>query len=342
MGVTSGGGYGARMQTNRRILLRKRPVGMITDDCFELVTAAVPEPGTGEAVVRVEYLSLDPTQRGWISHDSYLPAVPIGDVVRSGGAGTVVASRNDAYPVGARVFGLTGWQDYAVIGADVLAQVLPDTVDTVDALSVFGTTGLTAYFGLFDLGRPKAGETLVVSGAAGGVGSVVVQLGRIAGCRVVGLAGSDEKCRWVEELGADACVNYKTEKVGERLDALCPDGIDIYFDNVGGEILDECLARLALRARVIACGAISQYNETEAVPGPKNWFNIVPMRARVEGFIVIDYLPRALEAMLAMHEWMEAGKLVNRVQIIDGLEAAPTAINLLFTGGNTGKLLVKV
>lgn len=330
------------MATNRRILLRSRPVGMITPDCFELVEGDVPEPGPGEAVVRVEYLSLDPTQRGWISYDSYLPAVPIGDVVRSGGAGTVVASNHDGYPVGAKVFGLTGWQDYAVVGGDTMAQVLPESVEVIDALSVFGTTGLTAYFGLFDLGKPEAGQTLVVSGAAGGVGSVVVQLGRIADCRVIGIAGSDEKCRWVEELGADACINYKTDDVGARLDELCPDGIDIYFDNVGGDILDACLARIALRARIVACGAISQYNDTEPVPGPVHWFNIVPMRARVEGFIVLDYLPRALEAILAMHAWMAEGRLVNRVQIVEGLEQAPTAINLLFTGGNTGKLLVKV
>jgi NADPH-dependent curcumin reductase len=326
-------------ESNRRILLRERPVDTITNECFEIVAQPVPIPAQGQALVRVEYVSIDPVQRSWLSVNTDVP-VAIGEVVRSTGVGTVVSSNNPALPVGARVFGMTGWQDYTVIDEGPFTRVLPDGDDAVDAMSIFGPPGLAAYFGLFDIGRPKHGDTLVVSAAAGGVGSVVVQLGKIAGCRVVGLAGSDEKCRWVEDLGAAACINYRTSDVGERLDHHCPNGIDVYFDNVGGAILEACVARIALRARIVLCGMISRFTEPEvATP---SFLNVLRMRARVEGFTMSDYLPRASEAVERMRRWIAAGELVGRAEIADGLLAAPDALAALFAGTNTGKLIVKL
>src|SRR5690349_18276055 len=222
------------MATNRRFLLVKRPVEMFTDDCFELVEEPVPDPGDGEAVVQLEYLSLDPTQRGWARDEpSYLPPVQLGEVMRGAGIGRVIASKNDAFPVGSAVTGLLGWQEYAVVGGTTgaLANPLPDGIELLDAISLYGSTGITAYFGLFDIGEIKEGETLVVSGAAGGVGSIAGQIGKIVGCRVVGIAGGKEKCRVVvEELGFDHCIDYKEGNVGAALREACPNGIDVYFD----------------------------------------------------------------------------------------------------------------
>lgn len=331
-------------QVNRQWRLAARPVGMIKETDFQFTTEPVPEIKDGQVLVRNQYLSLDPTNRGWAAADTYLPAVKIGDVMRGGTIGVVEQSRNERFPQGTLVQGLLGWQDYAVSEGAGLT-ILPDNpaIPPTAFMGLFGHIGLTAYFGLLDVGEPKAGETLVVSAAAGAVGSLVGQIGKIIGCRVVGIAGSDEKCRWItEELGFDAAINYKTEPVLESLKKHCPKGIDIYFDNVGGKILDAALALINLGARVVICGLISQYNATEPVPGPYNFTNILIRRARVEGFIVMDYMPRAQEAVAALSKWLAEGKIKYRVEIIEGLENAPQGLTKLFDGSNSGKLIVKV
>jgi NADPH-dependent curcumin reductase CurA len=319
---------------------------MFTDACFEVIEAPVPEPGEGEAVVKIEYFSLDPAMRGWVRDErSYLPPIELGAVMRSGAAGRVIASKNPSLPVGAGVMGMLGWQEYALIGGNTgaMANVLPEGVDLVDALSIFGSTGITAYFGLLDIGQPKEGETIVVSGAAGGVGSIVGQIGKIVGCRVVGIAGTKQKCSWVvDELGFDACIDYRTENVVDALGDACPNGIDVYFDNVGGDILDAALQHMNDFGRIVACGMISRYNDAEPGPGPRNITNIVTRRLLMQGFIVIDYLGRFAEAAMQLAVWAAEGKLKNRVQVVDGFLSAPTAVNMLFTGENTGKLVVKL
>jgi len=334
------------MATNRKFLLVKRPVELFTDDCFELVEEPVPDPGDGEAVVKMEYLSLDPTQRGWARDEpSYLPPVQIGEVMRGAGIGRVVASKNDAFPVGGAVTGLLGWQEYALVGGTTgaLANPLPDGIDLLDAVSLYGSTGITAYFGLTDIGQLQAGETLVVSGAAGGVGSIAGQIGKILDCHVVGIAGGKEKCRLVvEELGFDDCIDYKKGNVGAALREACPDGIDVYFDNVGGDILDAALEEMKDFGRIVACGMISGYTAAERPPGPRNIFRIVSKRLRMQGFIVIDYLPRFAEAAIQLGVWAAEGKIQNRVHVVDGFLETPRAVNMLFTGENTGKLVVKV
>jgi NADPH-dependent curcumin reductase CurA len=319
---------------------------MVDDSIVRVETVAVPEPVDGQAVVAVRYLSIDPTIRTWMDDaPGYLPPIEIDAVIRSGGIGEVVASNSDAYAVGDTVFGMLGWQDHAVIGGDgATAQVVPEGVDATAALSVFGTTGMTAYFGLLDVGRPKEGDTVVVSGAAGATGSVVGQIAKVKGAgRVIGIAGSVEKCAWlVDELGFDAAVDYKADDVAARLREECPDGIDVYFDNVGGEILDTCLAQLALKARVVCCGAISAYNDRSRAYGLTNYFSLITKRARMEGFLILDYLDRFGEAQAEMLGWVLDGKVKHAVHVVDGLEHAPDALNLLFTGGNTGKVIVKL
>jgi NADPH-dependent curcumin reductase CurA len=333
-------------RTNRQILLAARPMGMIKESNFTRREVAVAGPQEGEYLVRNVYLSLDPTIRNWMNEaDSYMPGIKIGEVMRGGGIGVVVESRSPQYHVGDVVFGLIGWQDYALgrPSDPMPMMVLPPGVPLTAALSVLGVTGMTAYFGLLEIGQPKAGETVVVSGAAGATGSVAGQIARIKGCRVVGLAGSAEKCKWVTaDLGFDACINYKTEDVAARLTATCPQGIDVYFDNVGGEILDTALAHLALRARVVLCGAISMYNATDLPPGPKNYVSLMIHRARMEGFIITDYLPRFPEAAMQLGQWVAEGKLKYAVDVVHGLENAPSAINRLFTGANKGKLIVQI
>ena len=260
---------------NRQWLLARRPHGAIQDSDFQFVETDAPTPGEGEVLVRILMLSCDPTQRGWIARDTYLPAVKIGEVVRSLGAGRIEASNNPDFEVGDIVSGLVGWQDYVAMNPKGQLSKLPPGAPLEMAMSVLGMTGMTAYFGLIDVGRPAAGETVVVSGAAGATGSVVGQIAKIKGCRAIGIAGGAEKCRWLtEELGFDAAIDYKSENVKARLKELCPKGIDIFFDNVGGDILDAALARLAMRGRVVLCGAIANYNATEPPPGPKNYLNL--------------------------------------------------------------------
>jgi len=329
---------------NHQWRLAARPEGLIKESDFTWTEEAVPELQDGQFLVRNLYLSLDPTMRMWATRDTYLPAVPIGDVMRGGTIGIVEESRNANFKVGDHVSGLLGWQEYAITdGKGVNALPNLPGVPLTAHFGLFGHIGLTAYFGLLDIGQPKAGETLVVSAAAGAVGSLVGQIGKIKGCRVVGIAGADDKCKWiVDELGFDAAINYKTENVAEALKKHCPNGIDIDFENVGGEIMDAVLAQINLRARIVLCGLISGYNATTPVPGPYNFANILIQRARVEGFIVLDYAPRAMECMMEMGKWLMEGKIKYRIDEVDGLKGAPTALNRLFEGTNIGKLVVKI
>ena len=333
-------------ERNRRLVLAQRPTGAVDAETVRMEEEDVAEPAQGEALLRNRFISIDPTIRTWMDDvQGYLPPIGIGEVVRSAGVAEVVQSRSDRYPQGALVFGMTGWQDYVIADEDARQmQSLPEGIDPTAALSVFGTTGMTAYFGLLEVGRLAEGDTVVVSGAAGATGSTVGQIARIKGAaRVVGLAGTAEKCAWlVDELGFDAAINYKTDNVAAQLRNACPDGIDLYFDNVGGELLDICLAQLALRGRVVLCGAISSYNAREQITGPRNYRNLIPRRGRMEGFIILDYIPRFPEGQAEMARWVGEGSIKYRVHLVDGLEHAPDALNLLFTGGNTGKVIVQV
>ena len=326
---------------NRRVTLAQRPVGMVGPECFARDENVSPTPGPGQVLVEVTWLSIDPTIRGWMQMDTYLPAIEIGAEIRSGGLGTVIESHNDDIPVGSTVFGMVGWQQYAVLGADAL--VIPDGVEPQAALSVFGITGLTAYFGLLDVGRPVEGDTVLVSGAAGATGSIVGQIARIKGCRVVGIAGSADKCAWLtDELGFDAAINYRTDDVAAKIREHCPKGVDVYFDNVGGDILEAAIGNLALRGRVVMCGAIAQYNDENPRPGPSNLTTLISMRGRMEGFIILDYMSRSGEAIADLATWVMGGDMKYAVDVVDGLDQAPEALNRLFTGANSGKVMVKL
>jgi NADPH-dependent curcumin reductase CurA len=330
---------------NRQWRLVSRPVGLIKDSDFEWREESVSQLQEGEVLVRNIYLSLDPANRGWMrEQESYIPPVPLGEVMRGIALGVVEDSKSPNFQVGDLVQGMIGWQDYAVLHSKTLTPIpkgLPIPLTTY--MGLLGHIGLTAYFGLIDVTNPQPGETLVVSAAAGAVGSIVGQIGKIKGCHVVGIAGSDEKCQWLkDELGFDGVINYKKESVYNRLKELCPKGIDIYFDNVGGEILDAVLACINKKGRISICGLISMYNAEKAVPGPYNFVNILAKSVKVEGFIVMDYLDRTQEAMAALGQWFMEGKLKYKVDVIEGLEKTPQAINKLFDGSNQGKLIIKV
>jgi len=312
---------------NRRLVLAERPSGMVDKRTVRIDEENVPAPGAGEALARVRYLSIDPTIRTWMDDvPGYLPPIAIDEVVRSAGVAEVVDSNCESYSRGQLLFGLTGWQDYVIVddGARAL-QPLPDGVSPTTALGVFGITGMTAYFGLLDVGHLNEGDTVVVSGAAGATGSTVGQIAKIKGAeRVIGIAGGPEKCACiVDELGFDVAIDYKASNVAARLRELCPQGIDLYFDNVGGEILDACLANLAMRGRVVLCGAISGYNDRAAARGPANYAALIIRRGRMEGFIILDYLDRFPQAQAEMAGWLASGELMAREHIVEGLEHAP-------------------
>jgi NADPH-dependent curcumin reductase CurA len=331
--------------TQRVIKMAAHPVGALKDSDFELVDAPVPEAADGEALVRTLYLSLDPAIRVWMNGvDTYVPGIHVGDVMRAGGLGEVVQSRNPNYREGDLVFGMMQWSDYCIAGSGPEGMMTVPRQDPITAyLSVYGVTGLTAYFGMLEVGQAKERETVVVSGAAGAVGSVAGQIAKIIGCRVVGIAGGPEKCEWLtEDLGFDAWIDYKAEDVNARLRETCPDGIDVFFDNVGGEILDAALAQINLHARVVLCGAISQYDTADFAPGPRNVLNLIPQRGRMEGFIVLDYRDRFLDAILQLGQWVQEGRIRYAEDVVEGLENTPTAFRKLFTGENTGKLIVRV
>lgn len=328
---------------NRQFLLRSRPRGMVRASDLEYHEAPLPTPGQGEFLVRTRYISLDPSMRGHMENRSdYAAPLGIGDLMRARGVGEVVESNDAETPVGTAVFGFFGMQDYAVIkGRPPQFRLCPAGADLVAELGVLGSTGLTAYFGMLEVAEPRAGDVVVVSGAAGATGSVAGQIARIKGCRVIGIAGTAEKCGWLDELGFDAAIDYKTRDVAAELDRLVPDGLDVYFDNVGGELLDFCLARLRLHARVALCGGISRYNETGELSGPKNYFNLVFRRARMQGFLLGDFADRFDAALDQMRSWLASGELRHRATVIAGFEQLPSALVRLFHGDNVGKMMVR-
>lgn len=331
------------MTENIQIRLAARPEGLPKSSDFETTREAIPTPGDGEILVRNIYLSLDPAMRGWMTdRKSYIEPVALGAVMRGLTVGEVMKSNASGFNEGDLVSGALGWQNYAVAKPKEVDK-LPKGLPLPLLLGPLGMTGLTAYFGLLDIGQPKEGETVLVSAAAGAVGSVVGQIAKIKGCRVVGLAGTDEKCEWlIEDLGFDAAINYKSDDLEKSVRKACPNGVDIYFDNVGGEILDIALRALNLGARIPLCGAISQYNATETPPGPSSYLSLLMNRARMEGFIIFDYRRRYPEALKELGQWVEEGKIQGRYEIVDGLENAPTAMLRLFDGNKSGKLMVRI
>ena len=333
-------------EQNRRLVLAERPSGMVDESTVKLQQDSVPSPGDGEALARVRYLSIDPTIRTWMDDaPGYLPPIAIDEVVRSAGIAEVMESNSGNYEPGQLLFGMTGWQDYVIADEGERAlQTLPPGIPPTTALGLFGVTGMTAYFGLLDVGAMKEGDVVVVSGAAGATGSTVGQIARLKGAgKVIGIAGGGKKCSWLgDEVGFDATIDYKGEDVAARLREEAPEGIDLYFDNVGGEILNACLGQLAMRGRVVLCGAISQYNDRAAGTGPSNYVALIPRRGRMQGFIILDYIARFPEGQAEMAGWLSSGKIKSAEHVVEGLEHAPDALNLLFTGGNIGKVIVKV
>jgi NADPH-dependent curcumin reductase CurA len=332
-------------EPNAQWRLAARPVGLPKRSDWEWVEEPAPEPADGQVLIALEYISLDPAMRGWMNEArSYLPPVGIGEVMRAGGIGRVVESRNPDFITGDLVSGMFGVQSYALSdGRDIR------TVDTGLApapvhLGVLGMTGLTAYFGLLEIGRPEPGQTVVVSGAAGAVGNVAGQIARIKGCRTIGIAGGPEKCEWLtEELGFDAAIDYKVGETRADLRQYAPKGVDVYFDNVGGELLDEVLRRLARNARVVICGAISQYNAEQPPRGPANYMQLLVQRATMAGFLVFDYAKRYPEAVAQLAEWLQDGKLISREDVVPAdLEQFPEVFLRLFRGENVGKLILEI
>ena len=329
---------------NHQFRLAARPVGAVKDSDWSRTEEPVRAPQDGEVVVQNLYLSLDPAMRGWMNDArSYIPPVGIGEVMRALGVGRVVASAHPKFAVGDHVTGLLGVQEYSYSDGKGITKVDPKLAPLPTYLGTLGMPGMTAYFGLLEAGKPQAGDTVVVSGAAGAVGSVVGQVAKIKGCRVVGIAGGADKCRYlVEELGFDAAIDYKSENVGEALKRHCPQGVNVYFDNVGGDILDAVLTRIARGARIVICGAISQYNNTTPVKGPANYLALLVNRATMTGIVVSDYYDRAGEAAMVMGGWIASGKLKTREDIVQGLDNFPKAFDMLFTGANQGKLVLQV
>ena len=329
---------------NRAFLLAARPIGLPKAGDWQFVEQPACEPADGEVLVQVLYLSIDPAMRGWMSdRKSYTPPVGIGEVMRALGVGRVVRSRYPHLREGEYVSGVLGVQEYACVNGAALMKIDPDLAPLQQFVSVLGMTGMTAYFGLLDIGKPQAGETVVVSAASGAVGSIVGQIAKIRGCRVVGIAGGSEKCRYIrEELGFDAAIDYRNDEIFAKLREYCPDGIDVYFDNVGGEILDACLANLAMHARIVICGAISQYNEVNGAPGPSNYMSLLVSRSRMEGFLVSDYYARYPEAVREMAGWLREGNLQSREEVVRGIERYPETLLRLFSGDHLGKLVLQV
>jgi NADPH-dependent curcumin reductase CurA len=333
--------------TNKQVILARRPEGMVDASTTELVEVARPVCGPNEALIKVGTLSIDPTIRGWMNDvPSYLPPIEIGAPVRSSGVGVVTESNSPHYAVGDVVFGMTNWQEWVIADEETKFSVLPRGMglDLPTVMNVLGVTGVTAFFGLTEVGQFKPGDVVVVSGAAGATGSVVGQIAKARGAKkVVGIAGGPEKCREVvEEYGFDECLDYREDGLAKRIHQSCPDGVDLYFDNVGGDVLDAVLGSIALRGRVVMCGAISQYNETGQRHGIVNTGMLITRRARMEGFIILDYLSRFAEAQMELAGLVLNGTLKHREHLVHGLEKAPEALNLLFSGGNHGKTLVVV
>jgi NADPH-dependent curcumin reductase CurA len=330
---------------NRQFRLAARPHGTVKASDWQFTEETLRDPAEGEVLVKILQISLDPAMRGWMnaSKASYIPPVEIGDVMRALAVGRVVSSRHPQFQVGDHVTGLLGVQEYAYSTGQGLTKIDPRLAPLQVYLSTLGMPGMTAYFGLLEVGQPLAGDTVVVSGAAGAVGAVVGQIAKIKGARVIGIAGGADKCRYLtEELGFDGAIDYKSDDVAAALRQHCPQGINVYFDNVGGDILDAALAQLAHGARVVICGAISQYNNTSPMKGPANYMNLMVKRATMRGVMVADYYPRAMEAAMTMGGWIGAGKLKTREDIETGFERFPEVFQMLFTGENHGKLVLKI
>jgi NADPH-dependent curcumin reductase CurA len=329
---------------NHQWRLAARPIGAVKRTDWNFTEEAVASPTEGQVLLKTLYLSLDPAMRGWMNEGkSYIPPVGIGEVMRAGAIGKVIESRDPAFNVGDFVSATTGVQEYALAPAKHVMHVDPRLAPLPVYLSTLGMPGFTAYFGLLDVGRPEAGQTVVVSGAAGAVGAVVGQIAKIKGCRAVGIAGGADKCRYLtEKLGFDAAIDYKNSDLKASLRDACPNGIDVYFDNVGGDILDIALTRLARHARVVICGAISQYNNTTPVKGPANYLSLLVNRATMTGMVVFDYAKRYPEAVREIAGWIAAGKLQSREHIVEGLDTFPEALLMLFAGENQGKLVLKI
>jgi NADPH-dependent curcumin reductase CurA len=330
---------------NTQVKLAARPIGLPNETTWRIEHNPLPtELSEGDLLIKNLYISLDPAMRGWINAGrSYIPPVAIGAVMRAGSVGKVMASKNPSFTAGDYVYGTEGVQQYAVSNGKGLFKVQKNLVPLPTYLGTLGMTGFTAYFGLLNIGQPKAGETVLVSGAAGAVGSLVGQIAKIKGCRVVGIAGGAEKCRYiVEELGFDAAIDYKNDDVRKGVKAHCPQGIDVYFDNVGGDILDIALTRINLHARIVICGAISQYNNKTTIKGPSNYLSLLVNRARMEGFVVFDFAKDYGTASLQLGQWLAAGKINHKTHIVKGIENFPTALMRLFDGNKMGKLVLQV
>ncbi len=332
------------MRTNTQFLLNTRPEGLPSAGDFTVTTGPAPEPKDGEVLVAVRFISMDPAMRGWMkAGKSYIPGVEIGDVMRAGTLSEVLESKSERFQPGDLVVGMAGVQVFAVEHEDSIFKVDPKIAAPATLIGGLGGTGMTAYFGLLDIGKPEAGETVVVSAAAGAVGSVAGQIAKIKGCRTIGIAGGPEKCQYVvDRLGFDACIDYKAEDVGAALKRECPKGMNVYFDNVGGPILDAALSRLARGARIVICGAIAGYNSKDGFYGPKNYMSLLTRRARMEGFVLFDYTKRYPEAGMQLAKWLEEGKLVLDEEVVQGIGTYPEALLRLFSGQKRGKLVLEV
>jgi NADPH-dependent curcumin reductase len=328
---------------NTQILLANRPEGMVKDSDFNIISSDIPPLQEGQVLIKIQYISLDPAIRGWMNADTtYIPGVPIGGVMRAFSAGQIIESKHPNFQEGKFVEGLLGATTFAISDGKGL-KVLDLTQGTIPQhLGVLGMPGMTAYFGLLERGKPKAGETVFVSGAAGVVGSTVGQIAKIKGCKVIGSAGGKEKCDYLLANGFDVVIDYKSQNIDEELKIHCPEGINVYFDNVGGETLDAALLNLAKGARVVICGAMSQYNDMQNVTGPKNYMKLVVARGEMKGIIVFDFLDRYPEAIEDISKWISEGKITSKEHIIEGIENFPMALRMLFEGKNFGKLLVKI
>ncbi len=336
-------------EVNRQWLLNSRPSGMVSEAHFKYLETDVPEPilADGEYLVRNLYLSFEPAMRGWMDDEpSYLPPVELGQVMRSTAVAQIVRSENPDFPEGQLVQGMFGWQDYALgSGRDDMfpANLIPEGVPPTLPLTIMGGTSLTAYFGLLHIGKPTPGETVLVSGAAGATGSVAAQIAKLKGCRVIGIAGGPTKCQWLlDELKLDHVIDYKNEEIGDRLSALCPEGINVFFDNVGGRTLEAGIDHIAQFGRIVLCGAISEYNNASPAPGPNNLMNLVKFSVRMEGFIMINYMDKIDQAFADLGQWLADGKLKWKEDIQQGFDHIPATFLRLFNGANEGKQLLKL
>jgi NADPH-dependent curcumin reductase CurA len=329
---------------NKQVILKKRPVGMPEADTWALESNPIPEVGEGQFLIKNHYISLDPAMRGWMDdRKSYIPPVAIGEVMRAGSIGEVIKSNNPKFKVGDIVSGWGGVQQYSLTDGSMYYTVDPKLAPLPTYIGTLGMPGMTAYFGILEVGKIKEGDIVLVSGAAGAVGSIVGQIAKIKGCTVVGIAGGPEKAKYlIDELGFDGAIDYKNEDIAAGIKRTCPKGIDVYFDNVGGDILDAALARIRMHARVVICGAISQYNNREAIQGPKNYLSLLVNRGTMQGMVVMDYAQDYRKAAMEMGTWMMQGKLKSREDIYDGIENFYDTFKRLFSGDKKGKLVLKV